>query len=156
MSMRFERTVTALCVWVAAGCLALPFAGRGAQARDLKFAALLVWATDAETSPEHSHKPVDAEVLRKLKELPLRWKNYFEVKRETMTVPPGGSAQATLSDKCRIGLMDVDGKHVEIALIGKGEPVLKRIQPLSKGELLVVGGNAPNATGWLVVVKRVE
>jgi hypothetical protein len=143
-------------LWAAAGCLALPLSGATAQAKDLKFQALLVWATDAETSPEHSHKPVDAEVLRKLKDLPLRWKNFYEVKRQSLSLAPGGSTHATLSDQCRIRLSDIDGKHVEISLIGKGEPVLKRTQPLTKGEMLVVGGNAPNATGWLVVVKRVE
>lgn len=62
----------------------------------------------------------------------------------------------TMSDQCRIGVADVDGRHVEVSLIGKGEPVLKRIQPLSKGETLVLGGNAPDSTGWLVVLKRVE
>ncbi len=154
--MRFDRTLPACCGWLAVLCFFLTSAGIAAPAKDLEFQALLVWATDAENSPDHNHKPVEAEVRRKLAELPLKWKNYFEVKREQFTVPRGGSEKATLSDKCKIGVTDVDGRHIEVSLIGKGEPVLKRTQPLSKGEILVLGGNAPDATGWLVVLKRIE
>jgi hypothetical protein len=134
----------------------LAFTCVGAPAKDLKFEAFLVWATNAEKSPDPDHKPVDAGVRKKLSELPLKWKNYFEVHRELFAVPKGGSEKATLSDKCKIGVTDVDGKHVEVSLIGKGEPVLKRTQPLSKGEMLVLGGNAPDETGWLVVLKRID
>jgi hypothetical protein len=31
---------------------------------------------------------------------------------------------------------------------------LKRTQALPKGETLVLGGNAPNATSWFVVLKQ--
>jgi hypothetical protein len=34
--------------------------------------------------------------------------------------------------------------------------VVRRIQKLPKGEILVFGGNAPNATAWLVILKRIE
>jgi hypothetical protein len=154
--MRFKKPLSVCPGWLAALCFLMTFTGIAAPAKDLKFQALLVWATDAEKSPDHNHKPVDAEVLKKLRELPLRWKNYFEVRREHFIVPRGGAEKVTLSDKCEIGVADVDGRHVEVSLIGKGEPVLKRIQPLSRGETLVLGGNAPDSTGWLVVLKRVE
>jgi hypothetical protein len=45
---------------------------------------------------------------------------------------------------------------VEVSLVGKGKDVAKRTQKLPKGETLVLGGNAPNATAWLVVLKRLE
>jgi hypothetical protein len=154
--MRFGLTLSAGRGCLAALCFLLAFAGAAAQARDLKFQALLVWATDAENSPDRTHKPVDAEVRKKLSELPLKWKNYFEVKRERFTVLTGGFEKATLSDKCGIEVRDINGKYIEVLLLGKGEPVLRRTQPLAKGEMLVLGGNAPDSTGWLVVLKRVE
>ena len=154
--MRFQRTLPACLVQLAALCFLLAFAGLAAQAKDLKFQAILVLATDAENSPDRSQKPVDAEVLKGLRGLPLKWKNYFEVKREPFAIPRNGSQTVTLSDKCKIGVTDVDGRHIEVSLIGKGKPVLKRTQPLSPREMLVLGGNAPDSTGWLVVLKRVE
>ena len=140
----------------AATCVLLALTGAFAQAADLKFDAFLVWATNAEKSPDPNHKPVNEEVRKKLHELPLRWANYFEVNRKRLSIPRGGSEKAELSDKCKIEVKDVDRKHIEVSLMGKGEPVLKRVQPLPKGEMLVLGGNAPDETGWLVVLKRIE
>jgi hypothetical protein len=34
--------------------------------------------------------------------------------------------------------------------------VLKRTQTLAEGKTLVLGGNAPDETGWLVVLKRTD
>ena len=157
LEMTFNLTRLACQAWLRALCLVFLCSGlAAAQARDLKFEAILVWAADLDKSPDPHHKPVGPEVRKKLKELPLRWKNYFEVNRKSLSVASGGTSQVSLSQKCDIRVTDVDGKHVEVSLIGKGEPVLKRTQPLARGEMLVLGGNAPDETGWLVVLKRVE
>ncbi len=154
--MKFRSNRRPACGWLAAVfCLAALFAV-AASAADLKFKALLVWATNAESSPNRNHKPVDGEVRKKLSELPLKWKNYFVVTNVPVVVPRGGSQTTVLSTRCKIDVKDIDGRHVEVSLIGNGEPVLKRVQPLSKDKMLVLGGNAPNETGWLVVLKRVE
>jgi hypothetical protein len=50
----------------------------------------------------------------------------------------------------------VEGSDFEVSLIGKGEPVLKRTQSLPAADMLVLGGNAPDSNGWLVVLKRIE
>ena len=66
------------------------------------------------------------------------------------------SDAADLSAQCRIGVKNIDDTHVEISIIGKDKPVLKSIQRLPKGEILVIGGDAPNATSWLIIIKRLE
>ena len=139
----------AFCFLALCTCLA-------AQAGEIKFQALLVWATNAENSPDPKQKPVDAEVRKKLEELPLKWARYFEVNRKPFSLVKGDSKQITLSDECKIDVKDVNGKDFEVSLIGKGKPVLKRTQALPKGEMLVLGGPAPDSTGWLVVLKRLD
>jgi hypothetical protein len=154
--MRSNFSFPAVSV-LAVFCLLLAFPCVAAPAKDLKFEAMLVWAANTDKSPDPNHKPVESDVLKKLKELPLKWKNYFVVNRVGFDVARGGAKEVTLSDKCKISVKDIDGvKNVEVSLIGKGEPVLKRTQPLPKGEMLVLGGDAPDETGWLVVLKRVE
>jgi len=155
LTMRLKPTYPVHLLMVAASFL-LAFSTAAAQAKDLKFEAYLIWATTSETSPNREHKPVEADLRRKLGELPLKWKNYFLVKKAEASVPEKGSKEITLSDKCKVSIKDIDGKSLEVALIGKGEPVLKRTQKLPKGELLVLDGNAPDETGWLVVLKRIE
>src|ERR1041385_4448712 len=50
------------------------FACGAASAKDFKFQAMLIWATNAEKSPDPKHKPVSDEIRRKLEDLPLKWK----------------------------------------------------------------------------------
>ena len=154
--MKLRSRPQTLAGWLILFCCLIACAAFAAEQANLKFKALLIWATNSETSPDRSHKPVDSEVRKKLSDLPLKWKNYFVVTNVTVLVPAKGSERAKLSEKCEVEIKDIDGKHEEISLIGKGEPVLKRVQPLLKDKMLVLGGNAPEETGWLVVIKRVE
>lgn len=126
------------------------------QASELKFEAQLIWATNDEKSPNPKHKKVEDEIRKKLDELPLKWKSYFEVNRKPLTVAKQGGNKVALSDKCALEVKAVGGDKVEVSLFGKGEAVLKRTQSLPKGEMLVLGGNAPHKTAWLVTLKRVN
>ena len=136
--------------------LLLAFAAFAAPAADLKFEAMLVWATNADTSPNPDHKPVPPDVRKLLKGLPLKWKNFFLVKRTNLSMPHRSSKKVALSDKCDIEIRHVIDDEFEVSLIGKGEPVLKRTQSLAEGKTLVLGGNAPDETCWLVVLKRTD
>jgi hypothetical protein len=121
----------------------------------LKLQAVLVWGTNAKNSPDPNHKAVEPLILKKLQELPLKWTNYFEVNRKSFSVGANPS-KVNLSDKCQVEVKNLGKSSVEVCLVGQGSTVLKRSQALPKGETLVLGGNAPNATAWLVVLLRNE
>jgi hypothetical protein len=123
---------------------------------NVKFEALLIWGTNDTKSPNKKHKPVEPDILKKLKELPLKYTNYFEVNRKTAEVDPGASTNVALSKDCEIQVRLLPRSTVEVLLVGKGNQVLKRTQVLPKGETLVLGGDAPNSTAWLVVIRRTE
>lgn len=143
--------------WAALFLSALFACAYGAQAEDLKFEVQLIWATNDEKSPNSKHKEVDAEIRKKLDELPLKWKNYFSVNRKQFSVSDGGTTKSPVSEKCQVVVKDIDGKKIEIKLLNKnGEVVLTRTQPLPKNEILVLGGNAPDKTAWLVTLKRTD
>jgi len=61
-----------------------------------------------------------------------------------------------VSKSCSLQVKNLGGQKVEVTLIGKGKEAGKITQALPKGELLVVGGNAENATAWFVVLKQAE
>src|SRR5258708_1549692 len=127
-----------------------------AGAADMKLEVQLLWGTNDKQSPEPKHRPVEADVHKKLKELPLKWSNYFLVNNKQFDVSSNGIAKVPLSEKCSIEVKNLGHSTVEVSLYGKGEKVMGRTQALPKGEILVLGGNAPNATAWLVILKRLE
>ncbi|HLH54966.1 MAG TPA: hypothetical protein VKY92_15250 [Verrucomicrobiae bacterium] len=150
------RPVGALGLICAALTLVL-CAQSDAQAAELRLQSQLIWGTDDSKPPEgKDYKPVEPAIQKKLKELPLKWKNYFEVKHIDFSVTPAVMKKVPLSDKCELNVLNQANSLIEVSLIGKGKEVVKRTQSLPKGEILVLGGNAPNATAWLVVLKRVD
>lgn len=138
--------------------LALPLLSISqAQAGDRKFEAQLIWATNEKQAADSKHKQVEPEIRERLGKLPLKWENYFEVNRQQICVDKGGTNKVCMSSKCTLEVNMKDAKKVEVLLMGKDGKVLSRqTQPLAKGELLILGGEAPNSTAWLVTVKRTD
>ena len=126
------------------------------SAADLKLEAQLIWGTNDPKSPDPNHKPVDPDVAKRLKTLPFKWANYYEVTRKQFAVPEAGVRSETMSKECEIRVKNLGRSVVELSLVGHGEHVGKITQSLPKGELLVTGGNAPNFTAWFVVLRQAD
>ena len=155
--MRPNLSPARAACWVCAALGFLLSSHSQALAGDLKLQTQLVWGTDDSKPPEgKDYKPVEPDIQKKLRELPLKWKNYFEVRRTDFTVSPAVTKKVPLSEKCELNVLNQSNSTLEVSLIGKGKEVVKRTQALPKGEILVLGGNAPNATAWLVILKRLE
>jgi len=155
--MRAKVIPTTGLVWFSMALVLLAGGEVRAQPADMKLQAFLLWGTDESKPPEgKTYKPVGPDIRQKLKELPLKWTNWFEVNRVAFAVPQGAVKEVPVSEKCQVNVKKLTGSEVEVSLIGKGKEVVKRKQSLPKGEILVLGGNAPNSTAWLVVLKRIE
>ena len=136
-----------------AAILLLGLAGLSARAADLE--TQLIWATRDSTSPNPRHRPVDADVARKLAGLPLGWKwphFFMENRREFQATAV--AQRIELSRKCIVEVSDVGNNRVDVALYGNGRLVWRGVQPLPRGEILVLGGNAPGDNAWVVTLKR--
>ena len=152
-----QRTARSPFRLLAAAILLCFFASTAfASDSNVKVEALLIWGTNDSKSPNPKHKPVEEPVLKKLKELPLKWNHFFEENRKVLEIPSGEARKERLSDKCTVEVKNLGQANMEISLFGRGEPVVKRTQEFPRNEMLVLGGNAPNATAWLVVLKRVD
>ncbi len=127
-----------------------------ARAGEIKLEAQLIWGTNDEKSPDPKHKAVDPKVEKKLKKLPFKWQNYFEVNRQKFAVAQGETKKIVLSKDCEIKVRNAGNNAVELQIFGKGESVGKISQALPKEELLVTGGNAANFTSWFVVLQQSE
>src|SRR5579862_3184235 len=142
-------------IWIALALFG--FTHLQALSAELRLQTQLVWGTDDSKPPEgKDYKPVEPAIQKKLRELPLKWKNFYEVKRTDFAVTPAIMKKVPLSEKCELNVLNQANSTFEVSLIGKGKEVVKRTQALPKGEILVLGGNAPNATAWLVILKRID
>ncbi len=153
--MRCKLFPTATLLWHIAVVGSLGASVSKAQGADLKFQVQLVWATDDSRPPTgKDYKPVEGGIKSQLRA--LKWKNYFEVKRIDFTLAAGSQKRVAISEKCELNVRDLSGSNVEVILFGRGKEVARVKQALPKGEILVPGGNAPNETAWLAIVKRVD
>ncbi len=155
--MRYNLIPTTCLLWFTTAMVWGVFAQTVVMAAEIKLRAVLVWGTDDAKPPEgKNYKPVDAEIAKELKKLPLKWTNWFEVSRTNFAVAPGPAKRIAVSQKCELEVKVVENSELEVVLIGKGKEVVRRRQSLSRGETLSLGGNAPNSTAWLVLLKRLE
>ena len=155
--MRAKLIPATSLLWFSTALVLLAGAQIHAQAADMKFHAYLLWGKDDSKPPEgKASKPVDPEVSPKLKDLPLKWAHWFQLNRVDFAVPAGATNEAPMSEHCKLIVKRLPDSELEVSLVGKGKEVVKRKQLLPKDEMLVLGGNAPNSTGWLVVLKRIE
>src|SRR5436190_16296153 len=76
-------------------------AGSGFAA-DRKVEARLIWGTNEDKSPDPSHKLLDGELAKSLREMPLKWKNFFEVNRQVFTINTNTYTNIVMSKQCSI------------------------------------------------------
>jgi hypothetical protein len=124
-----------------------------AAAADRKMEARLIWGTNDEKSPEPSHKPVDGELAKKLTEMPLKWKNYFEVKKLVFDINDKAYTNVVMSKKCTIEVKDKGNNNITVKLYGEGKQVNRVDKPLPKGEVLVIGGEDKGNNAWFITVR---
>jgi hypothetical protein len=120
-------------------------------AAEHSFQVQLVWGTDGQNPKDEPLKNVEPKLQEKLKGV-FKWKNYFEVTTKPLTVNKSGAQKLKLSDKCDIQVKDAGGSRIEIHLYGEGKLVLRKVQTVTPGEVIVLAGDSKNDTAWFVVM----
>lgn len=128
----------------------------GVSAAERKMEARLIWGTNEDKSPNPAHKLLDGELAKKLREMPLKWKNYFEVNRHVFTINTATYTNIEMSKKCRIEVKDKGGNNVTVKLFGEGKQVNRVDKPLPVGEVLTIGGDAKDKNAWFITVRPVN
>lgn len=137
------------------GLVALLFCATStfAFAADRQLEARLIWGTNSDKSPNAAHKPLEGEIARKLNELPFKWKNYFEVNRQSFVINEKDYKKVILSDKCYIEVKDKGDSKVTVKLYGDGKMAQRVDKPLPKDETLTIGGDDKNNSAWFITIR---
>ncbi len=125
------------------------------QAAEVKIEARLIWGTNDDKYSNPQHTRVDEATAEKLRKI-FKWKNYFQMSKQTAVIPSRGTKRLKMSDPCEIEITEMEGPRVEVKLFGKGKPVSKFVKPLSKGESLAIGGEDKNDCAWFIVITDLE
>lgn len=133
----------------------LAAAAMPARAEELKIEATLIWATNDEKFSDPKHKPVDPKLAEELRKI-FAWKHYFEVSRQTGTVPSRGTKPFKVSDKCVVEITELQGPTVAVKLIGEGKPVNKTTKALKRGDYFTLGGDCKNGSAWFVIISQLD
>jgi len=126
------------------------------MAADRKLEARLIWGTNEEKSPDASHKPLDGELAKKLGEMPLKWKKFFEVNRQFFSINTTNYTKVVMSKKCYIEVKDKGANNVTVKVYGDGKQVKRVDKPLPKGDVLTIGGDAKDNNAWFLTVRPVN
>lgn len=127
-----------------------------AVAAERKMEARLIWGTNEDKSPDAKHKLLDGDLAKKLHQMPLKWKNFFEVNRQVFTITDTNYTKVVMSKKCSIEVKDKSAESadkVTVKLYGDGTQVRRVDKSLPKGEVLTIGGDAKDNTAWFVTVR---
>lgn len=122
------------------------------RAADLKLEVKLIWGTNDETSPDPSHKKLDSTLTKWLGNK-YKWKNYFEVNRQVVTISPSAVRSVILSKACQVDIRYLGGSRIEVKLHGNGKLVLTGTHTLPQNDRLVIAGDGKNDSAWFIAFK---
>jgi hypothetical protein len=128
-----------------------------AHAAERSLAAVLVWGTDHEKSPEPSHKPLDSALVKKLKNMPFKYKNYFEVNRRVFAINDKEYKKVEMSKLCSIEVKDKGESRINVKITGGGKLLREEKNlPLPKGESFAFSGDVKDGSAWFVIIQPEE
>jgi hypothetical protein len=145
-------------VWWLVACLLACLAPAPAWGSELKLRSQLIWGTNDPKPGDGKCGDVDPAIRERLSRV-FKWQNYYLVKSLEVTVTPGETPRARMSEKCELEFKLVDDFTLEIKLFGEGKlvkTVRQSLQALRQGELAVLAGDSKEKFGdaWFVVISQ--
>lgn len=122
-----------------------------ASAEPVRFYVQLVQGTDTDTPPAAGATLVGTALGHRLRM--FRWKNYWEVKRQTVQVQIGGKARQHITPKRDVEISLPAADQMTVCIYVDGKLTRKRKQHVSSA-FYIAGGQNEDAKSWFIVVRR--
>lgn len=137
-----------LCLVVMVGMQAICL-GEG---QAVPFYAQLIRGTDAEKPGKISWRPVGPKLSKQFGPK-FRWKRYWEVNRQAVSVIPGKPTRIRLSAEREIEIELRGGAEYDIRLYTAGKLARSSRQKL-ESRMSIMGGGIEATESWFIVVRR--
>jgi len=125
---------------------------RAGDAQKVTFYVQLIRGSDSDKPDDPACKPVGAKLGKILRGV-FRWKNYCEVKRETVMLAKDKVARLPLTPERDVELKLLEPPNTQIRLYHKGQLTRCSRQPINE-HMCVLGGDSASGDPWFVVVRR--
>ena len=125
---------------------------RAGDTQHLTFYVQLIRGSDSDKPDDPACKPVGAKLGKILRGV-FRWKNYCEVKRETVALTKDKVARLKLTPERELELKLLDAPNTQIRLYHKGQLTRCSHQPINE-HMCILGGDSTSGDPWFVVVRR--
>ncbi len=123
----------------------------GASEESITFYLQLVQGTDADTPPATGATLVGSRLGRRLQM--FRWRNYWEVKRQTVQLKAGATARRHMTHQRDVEIALTSTTNMSVCIYVDGKLARKRVQPVDTA-FYIAGGQNDAAQPWFIVVRR--
>jgi hypothetical protein len=131
--------------------LAAPRA-KGAEAPGLTFYVQLVCGSDGEAPPARPARSIGPKLDQRLHNV-FKWKNYWEIKREVVTVKAGAKVRKLMTAERQVEISWPGSRDMIVSIYAHGKLTRKRTQTVDAGFYIAGGGNDA-AEPWFIIVRR--
>jgi hypothetical protein len=118
----------------------------------LTFHLQLIRGSDQDTPPTSDAKPTGPKLRGRLHSV-FKWKNYWELKRDSVVVKPGQKVRKRMSPEREVEIELWDSQRMAVRIFLNGKLTRSRTQP-AEGAFDVVGGEKGQDQSWFIVVRR--
>jgi hypothetical protein len=124
----------------------------GANVPAVTFYVQLIRGSDQDSPPLPTARSIGPKLDRKLHDI-FKWKNYWEVKREVVTVKAGSKVRKQISAQRQVEISWPGSKDMMVSIYAQGKLTRKRTQSIDAG-FYITGGDNDSSQSWFIVVRR--
>lgn len=114
----------------------------------------LVRGNDSAAPPAPDARPLGPKLSGCLRSI-FKWEHYWELKRDAVTLPPGGKIRRRMSADREIEVERLDAEKAVVRIYCEGRPTRVATQNV-KTRFAVIGGEKGQDQSWFIVVRRDE
>jgi hypothetical protein len=125
---------------------------RATDAPAVTFYVQLIRGSDEVAPPAPQAHLVGPKLDRRLHDV-FRWKNYWEIKRETVTLNSGAKVRKRLAAQREVEIAWLGPKDMTVSIFTDGKLTRKRQQSIDTA-FCIAGGDSDATQSWFIVVRR--
>ena len=152
MRIRYTMTRLLCSLGLVLAVWACPQGSFAVQAQSKTYYVQLIRGTDQAGPQETSWKPIGPKLSNRLAPI-FRWKKYWEVNRQPISVDFGKTSRSRLSDVRQVEIEMINPSELEIRLFVKGK-LTQTSRQLTHTPMTIIGGDRTRDESWFVIVRR--